>query len=122
MKSIPSPLPWSTVGEPVASYCGRVAPGGRDVGASPLLYCQGPELTGTGIAAQFCLIGQLKRWWSAVWEKDRHYVNLPWLGGSQVEKLGTVIAFYSQARGEVSLRQVGHWGWRLYQASDLNSG
>ena len=37
--------------------------------APPLLYRQGPQLTGGGGAAQFCLVGQLEGWWSAVWEK-----------------------------------------------------
>lgn len=55
--------------QPVASYCGKAAPGGWDIGTSSLLHCQGPQLTGGGGATQFCLIGQLEGWWSAVWAK-----------------------------------------------------
>lgn len=71
LKSILSSCSWSPASKPVVSYRDRAAPCGWDVGALPLLHRQGPELTGTGIAAQFCLISQLERWWSVVWEKCR---------------------------------------------------
>lgn len=60
---------WSPAHQPVASYCDKATPSGWDVWAPSLLHCQRPQLTGGGSASQFCLVGQLEGWWSAVWEK-----------------------------------------------------
>ena len=68
LKPVPG-LSRSPAHEPVASYCGKAAPGGWDVRAPSLLHRQVPQLTGGRGATQFCLIGQLEGWWSAVWEK-----------------------------------------------------
>lgn len=88
--------------QPVASYCGKAAPGGWDVRAPSLLHCQGPQLTGGRGATQFCLIGQLEGWCSAVWEKAQ---------GVSANPRGCLLAERPRGRREEPPGSGGRWVW-----------
>lgn len=96
------------------------------MGAPSLLYGQGPQLTGGGSAAQFCLIGQLEGRWSAVWGKAHGARCPPALGCLLVERP-------RGRRAELPVQEVGAsrmdgfvMGGRChthpYQATDPGSG
>lgn len=128
LKPVPR-LSRSPAHQSVASYCGKGVPGRWDVGAPSLLYCQGPQLTGGGGAAQFCLIGQLKRWWSAVWGKAHRarcqlVLGVLFLWKNQGEEgqnfLGQEVGGLEWIGKALGKRGDGHT--HPYQATNLGSG